>query len=75
MEKIMVQSIDDDWEYMKKISDNENNKEVADDNDEGEGNGDESVVMTAKNVTTVRKKVTVKRLTIMMVGVIKMKKC
>jgi hypothetical protein len=42
MEKIItVQIIDDDCEYMKKmISDNENNIEEADDNDEGEGNGD-----------------------------------
>jgi hypothetical protein len=36
MEKIMVQSIDDDWEYMKKITDNETNNEMADNNDEGE---------------------------------------
>lgn len=81
MEKVMaVQSIVDDCEFMKKImSDKENNNEESDDNDEGEGNGDEKVIMklvvkiTAKNMT-VMKKVTMKGLTIVMVEVITMKK-
>jgi len=81
MKKIMtVQSIDDDCEYIKKIiSDNENNNEEADDND-GEGTGDGKVIMmvvvmiAAKNMMTMMKKVTVKRLTIVIVGVMTMNK-
>jgi len=58
---------------MKKVmSDNENNIEEADDNYEGEDNGDEKVMMmvmvmiTTKNMMTVIKKVTVKRLMVVM---------